>query len=152
MVPERIEREILIEAPVEVVWDVVTRPEHISRWFGDAVELELRPGGKAVLHFDGHGTIHGRVERVERPRLFSFRWVVDPDEELAEGNSTLVEFRLAAVGGSTRLTVVESGFADLARPDDEQQRHVDGHTRGWEIELGELHEYVMRRQRASADR
>ena len=49
MVPQRIEREILIEAPVDVVWDVVTQPEHISRWFSDSVELDLRPGGRALL-------------------------------------------------------------------------------------------------------
>ena len=145
MVPQRIEREILIEAPVEVVWSVVTEPEHISRWFSDAIELDLRPGGKAVLHWDGRGPVHGRVERVEPPHLFSFRWVVQPGAELADDNSTLVEFRLREEGEATRLTVVESGFADLGGPEEDNQEAYDGHTRGWAKELGELVDYLRRR-------
>jgi uncharacterized protein YndB with AHSA1/START domain len=152
MVPRRIEREVLIDAPVEVVWAVVTEPEHISRWFSDSVELDLRPGGEAVFQWKGEGSVPGRVERVEPPLFFSFRWVVEPAPGLAEGNSTLVEFSLTAEGGSTRLRVVESGFRDLAGPDDEKQRHFDGHRRGWELELGELAEYVAQRTRNPADR
>jgi uncharacterized protein YndB with AHSA1/START domain len=143
MIPQRIEREILIAAPVDVVWRVVTEPAHISRWFSDSVELDLRPGGKAVLHWDGRRTVHGRVERVEPPHFFSFSWVIDDALGTAEDNSTLVEFSIAAEGDSTRLTVVESGWRDLAVPDDEKERHVDGHRRGWELELGELEEYLQ---------
>jgi uncharacterized protein YndB with AHSA1/START domain len=143
MVPQRIEREILIEAPVDVVWAVVTEPEQISGWFSDSVELDLRPGGQAVLHWDKHGTVHGRVERVEPPRFFSFRWMAEQGPEFAEDNSTLVEFSLSAQGDSTRLTVVETGFRELAGPDDEKQRHVDSHTRGWELELGQLEAYLV---------
>jgi uncharacterized protein YndB with AHSA1/START domain len=151
MVPPRIEREILIDAPLDVVWAVVTEPEHIRGWFSDAVDLDLRPGGRAVLHWNGHGTFHGRVERVEPPHFFSFRWVVDPDQDIADENSTLVEFSLNAEGDSTRLRVVESGFQDLAGPEDERQRHFDGHRRGWESELGELAGYLGRRTRTEAD-
>jgi uncharacterized protein YndB with AHSA1/START domain len=151
MVPQRIEREILIEAPVDVVWAVVTDPEHISGWFSDSVELDLTPGGEVLLQWDGRGGVPGRVERVERPHLFSFRWAVGPDVP-GEEHWTLVEFRLSAEGDSTRLTVVESGFRDLAGPDDEKQQHVDSHTRGWKLELGHLEEYVAQRTGTPADR
>jgi uncharacterized protein YndB with AHSA1/START domain len=152
MIPERIEREILIDAPVEIVWAVVTEPEHISGWFSDTVEFDLRPGGKAVLHWDRYGTVHGRVERVEPPRLLRFRWALQPGVDLADDNSTLVEFSLRPEGEATRLTVVESGFRDFAGREEEKQRHVDSHRRGWELELGELEEYVARGARAPADR
>jgi uncharacterized protein YndB with AHSA1/START domain len=146
VIPQQIEREILIEAPVEVVWAVVTEPEHVSGWFSDSVELDLRPGGAMAVHWSGHGTVPGRVERVEPPQLFSFRWVVaQPGEELTEENSTLVEFRLRPEGDSTRLTVVESGFSDLAGAEDENQRHFEDHQQGWKKELGELVEYVGQR-------
>jgi uncharacterized protein YndB with AHSA1/START domain len=140
VVPQRIERDILIDAPVEIVWAVITEPEHISAWFSDSAEVELRPGGK--------------VERVEPPHFFSFRWVVprDPGADLTDDNSTLVEFSLRTEGDSTRLTVVESGFRDLAVPEDEKLRHVDSHRRGWGLELGELEEYVGQRTGTPADR
>src|SRR3954468_14616058 len=113
MVPGRIEREILIEAPVDVVWAVVTEPEHISGWFSEAVELDLTPGGAGRLHWSDAGGYHARVERVEAPRFFSFRWALEPGVELAEDSSTLVEFSLVAAGDATRLTAVESGFAHI---------------------------------------
>ena len=152
MVPERIEREILIHAPVDVVWAVVTEPEHISGWFSDAVELELHPGGRAELHWDGHGTVHGRIERVEPPHFFSFRWMLDAGRELSEDASTLVEFSLSAEGESTRLRVVETGFTNLAMPDAEKREHFDSHERGWDSELGELVQYAERESATRPDR
>jgi uncharacterized protein YndB with AHSA1/START domain len=154
MDPDRIEREILIEAPVDVVWAVVTEPEHIGGWFSDSAELDLRPGGKAVLRWDEYGAVHGRVERVEPPHFFSFRWVVPrtPGAEVTAGNATLVEFSLSPEGESTRLTVVESGFRGLEVPDDERRGHLDSHRRGWKQELGELADYAGQRTRTPADR
>jgi uncharacterized protein YndB with AHSA1/START domain len=146
MVPERIEREILIDAPLEVVWAVVTEPEQISGWFSDSAELELRPGGKATLHWDGHGSFQARVERVEPPHFFSLRWTTEPEQDLTDANSTLIEFTLSAEGDSTRLRMVESGFSDLAGPEDEKQGHFDAHQRGWDVELGDLEEYVGQRR------
>jgi uncharacterized protein YndB with AHSA1/START domain len=151
VIPDRIEREILIHAPVDVVWAVVTEPGHISGWFSDAVELELHPGGRADLYWDSHGTVHGRVERVEPPHFFSFRWMMDAGRELSEDNSTLVEFSLSAEGESTRLTVVETGFRDLAVPDGEKRAHFDSHNRGWDSELNELREYAERKSAAPAN-
>ena len=46
MVPDRIERETLINAPSERVWALITEAQHLGRWFGDAgAEIDLRPGG-----------------------------------------------------------------------------------------------------------
>jgi uncharacterized protein YndB with AHSA1/START domain len=153
MVPQRIEREIFIDAPVEVVWAVVTEPPHISGWFSDSVTLDLRPGGEMVLHWDGYGSVRGQVERVEPPHFFSFRWVVPrtPGADVASDNSTLVAFSLSAEGDATRLSVVESGFRDLAGPDGDKQGHVQSHRRGWELELGELEKYLRQRTRTPAD-
>ena len=154
MVPQEIEREIVIDAPVDVVWAVVTEPEHVARWFSDSAELELRPGGRVALRWDDFGTVRGRVERLEPPHFFSFRWVVPrvPGVDPTEDNATLVEFSLDAEGDSTRLTVVESGFPALAGPDEEKQGHADSHRRGWKIELGHLAEYVSRRTQTPGDR
>jgi hypothetical protein len=45
-VTDRIEREIVVAAPADRLWEVLTRPEHIGRWFeGMDVEMDLRPGG-----------------------------------------------------------------------------------------------------------
>ncbi len=115
---ERIEREIVIEAPPSVVWRVVTEPDQITRWFADHVTLEAVPGGRGSLVFDhpdrASSTFEVVVERVEPPRLFSFRWVHPEGETPAPGNSLLVEFTLTPIGDErTLLRVVESGLGLL---------------------------------------
>jgi uncharacterized protein YndB with AHSA1/START domain len=148
MVPESIEREVLIEAPVELVWSIVTEPEHVARWLSDSVQLDLRPGGSAVFIWEEHGSVGARVERVEPPHLFAFRWVnaggKSANQGVEEGNSTLVEFRLSAEGASTRLHVTESGFRQLDGSENENASHVENHLSGWDRELGELREYVAK--------
>jgi uncharacterized protein YndB with AHSA1/START domain len=73
MTADRIEREITIDAPQQRVWDVLTEAEHISNWFGDSTEIDLRPGGKIVFGWTEYGPHHARVEKVEAPGFFSYR-------------------------------------------------------------------------------
>jgi uncharacterized protein YndB with AHSA1/START domain len=133
MVPDRIEREILIAAPVQRVWELLTTAEHLRAWFADReARIDLRPGGAMVLGWAEHGTFHARVERVEPPRAFAFRWAAEsPGEAPRDGNSTLVEFTLAADGEGTRLRVVESGFRGLDVPPDAQEGYARQNTEGW---------------------
>jgi len=43
---DRIERTMTFHVPRELVWEAITQPESISKWFGDDTELELTPGGE----------------------------------------------------------------------------------------------------------
>jgi uncharacterized protein YndB with AHSA1/START domain len=144
---DRIEREVLIEAPVERVWQLVTQAEHLGTWFGDSgAEIDLRPGGAVSLSWREYGTAHGRVERLEEPSLVSYRWLakMESRDEPTPENSTLVEFTLDGDGDRTRLKVVESGFASLAISEDERRRKVESNTEGWRIETDELVEYATK--------
>src|ERR1035438_5726754 len=68
-----IEQEILIEAPVEVVWRTITEPDQMSQWFADRVDLVVEPGAHGYMQFgDQGGPVV--VETVEPPARFSFRW------------------------------------------------------------------------------
>ena len=143
MVPEQIEREVMVAAPIQRVWDVITRPEHVGSWFGDAgAEIDLRPGGAMTVTWGKHGTVHAVVERAEAPRVFAYRWARGADTPVRDGNSTRVEFTLTAEGDQTRLRVVESGFNQLEISPEEQARHAEGNTRGWRSELDELVAYA----------
>ena len=150
MVPDRIEQQILIDAPVEVVWEIVTDSAHVGGWFSDVAEIDLRPGGEARLTWKEHGVAHGQVEQVEPPKLFSFRWARPLGEVPRGGNSTLVEFTLTAEGDGTRLRVVESGFPELEGPEEEKAKYAEGNRQGWDAELDDLREYVSKHVRASA--
>jgi uncharacterized protein YndB with AHSA1/START domain len=143
MVPEQIEREVVIAALIERVWAVVTQPEHVGTWFGDAgAEIDLRPGGTILIHWKDYGTGYGIVERVEPPHVFAWRGALIGHTEVRADNSTVVEFTLTPEGGQTRLRVVESGFHTLALPADEAAKQAEGNVEGWRIKTEELAAYV----------
>lgn len=155
MVANSIEREIVIEAPVEVVWGVVTEPEQIVQWFTDTAEIDLRPGGDGVLTWDEKATTakttaHMRVQAVEKPHRFSFRWTHPEGAEPNEGNSTLVEFILTAEGEKTRLRVVESGMAGTDWSEEQKADFVRGHSGGWPRHLADLAEFAADRARTAS--
>jgi uncharacterized protein YndB with AHSA1/START domain len=145
---DSIEREVVIDAPVDRVWKLVTEAEHLGRWFGDAgAEVDLRPGGAMELRWSEYGASRGRIEAVEPPRLFAFRWApfTDPGgADPTDGNSTRVEFTLSEEGEATRLRVVESGFETLATSEEQRRHNVGSNTEGWKLELAELQDYATR--------
>jgi uncharacterized protein YndB with AHSA1/START domain len=151
VVPDAIEREVVIDAPPGVVWSIVTEARHLAGWFSDEAEIELRPGGRMLLTWRAHGTYEGRVETVDPPRRFAFRWQTR-DGDFSETNSTLVVMTLAAEETGTRLRVVESGFATLPWPDDARTRYADENAEGWLTELDELRAHVAQVVAASRDR
>jgi uncharacterized protein YndB with AHSA1/START domain len=143
---DRIETDVLIAAPLERVWKLMTSAEHLGRWFGNAgAEIDLRPGGALSLSWSGFGTFHGRVEAVEPPHRMAYRWLSAKDSraEPTAANSTLVEFTLAAEGDGTRVAVVESGFDGLDVHAADRAAALTSHTSGWNDELGELADYAL---------
>ena len=133
---DSIERTILIAAPIERVWDIVTTPEHIGRWFGDAGAE--RQGDVIKMRWEEYGEAELRVVRSEAPTVFAYRW----DANVAGIGDTLVEFTLATEGDRTRVTVVESGWTQLRTSAEEQARLREGNVRGWESEMGDLERYA----------
>jgi uncharacterized protein YndB with AHSA1/START domain len=137
--PDRIERTLQIAHPPGRVWTALTTAEGLGAWFGNEASIDLRPGGSARMSWTSSDTADMSIERVEEPTVFGFTWRIyglpadDP-------RRTYVEFTLEPVSGGTRLTVVESGFAQL--PDDVHSKAFDGNTEGWTNELGELVAYL----------
>lgn len=155
MIADQIERDILIEAPVDVVWRAVTEPDQIVLWFSDAAEIDLRTAGTGTLTWDQRATntpmtARISVEAVDRPRLFSFRWGHPEGEQPREGNSMLVAFTLTPEGEGTRLRVVESGLASLVWPEEQKVTYVDEHIHGWETHLASLRTYLNRQSGVSS--
>ena len=133
--PDRIERTVEIAHPPAKVWAALTTAEGLSAWFGQEATIDPRPGGSAWMKWDSGHTADMRVERVEEPTVFGFTWRIFglPEDD---PRRTYVEFTLEPAGAGTRLTVVESGFAQL--PEDVYRTAYDGNADGWRKELDEL--------------
>jgi uncharacterized protein YndB with AHSA1/START domain len=137
--PDRIERSIEIAHPPARVWAALTTAESLGTWFRNAATIDLRPGGAAQMTWTTGEKASMRIERVEEPTVFGFTWGINglPDDD---PRRTYVEFTLASTDTGTRLTVIESGFAQL--PEAAYRIAFEGNTEGWAHELGELVEYL----------
>jgi uncharacterized protein YndB with AHSA1/START domain len=137
--PDRIERIVELAHPPSAVWAALTTAEGLAAWFGNEAGIDLRPGGTAWMKWTDGPTADMRVERVEEPSVFGFTWHINglPEDD---PRRTYVEFTLEPTGTGTRLTVVESGFAQL--PGDAYHKAYDGNSQGWTSELGELAAYL----------
>ncbi len=137
--PDRIERTVELAHPPSKVWTALTTADGLAAWFGNEATIDLRLGGSGWMRWTEGFSVDMRVERVEEPTVFGFTWHINglPDDD---PRRTYVEFTLEPVGAGTRLTVVESGFAQL--PEDAYRSAYDGNVKGWASELGELVDYL----------
>jgi uncharacterized protein YndB with AHSA1/START domain len=149
MTSDSITREITINASPETVYDVVSRPEHIAEWFSDEADFEPIPDARGVLIWrdketNQATTIELTVVAADRPYLFAFGWV-SPDRQRATPTATdaiLVEFRITAEPGGTRLVVSESGLDAVDWDDVTRAAYAADHTEGWKNFLTRLRAYA----------
>ena len=141
-----IEREIHIDASPEVVFDVVSSPEHLREWWPDEAEFPAVPGGSGRIGFgdraQGGTWVRFTVVDAVPPRLFSFRWTHPEGEAAAPGNSFLVVFELEPVGGGTRLRMTETGFRERGWEAAVLGQQYREHEAGWDHFLPRLAPYV----------
>ena len=136
----------LFDAPRPLVFEAMTRPEHVKRWWGclddrysvPVCEIDLRPGGK--WRFVGKGPqgeygFHGVYREIVVPERVVFTEIYDPFPD-AESVVTSV---LTEEGGKTRLT------ATCVYPSQEVRDIVlqSGMTRGAGISYDKLEELVQ---------
>ncbi|WP_028926671.1 SRPBCC domain-containing protein [Pseudonocardia acaciae] len=145
----RIERELRIDATPEVVYEVISSPEHVREWWPDEAEFEPVPGATGTISFGDPAAPDAKVERftvveADPPRRFAFRWVYDKGESAAPGNSLLVTFDLVPSGEGTLLRFEETGFREhgweAAVLEETYLAHVDG----WNLFLPRLVTYANR--------
>ncbi len=101
--PDRIERELLIAASAEDVWDAITAPG----WLADEVELVLSPGGDAAFRDGDGGVKTGWVEDVCAPERLAFWWAIDGEP------ATRVELTVTEGEELTLVRVVETRPLEL---------------------------------------
>ncbi|HYV20021.1 MAG TPA: SRPBCC family protein [Verrucomicrobiae bacterium] len=114
---DRIEKEIVLRAPLPRVWRAITDTKEFGAWFGVSLDGAFAAGrpirGRITIPGYEHVTMEVTVEKLEPQTYFSWRWhpaAIDPKVDYSKEPTTLVEFRFAEVPEGTRLTVVESGF------------------------------------------
>ena len=104
----------LFDAPRHLIFEAMTKPEHVRRWWGSldsrytllVCEIDLRVGG--AWRFVGRGphgeyAFHGVYHEIAPPDRLVYTELFEPHPE-----GSLVTTILAEEGGKTRMTVTAS--------------------------------------------
>jgi uncharacterized protein YndB with AHSA1/START domain len=156
--PDRIEKVILLRAPLRRVWRAVSDAKEFGKWFGVEFEGPFVAGqamkGKIVptkvdpvvakLQEPLEGTpFDWTVEKIEPESLISFRWhpfAIEKGHDYSREPTTSVVFSLKEVEGGTQLTLTESGFKAI--PLERRAKAFAANQGGWEHQAKLIEKYL----------
>jgi len=120
----------IYDTTVEDMWDAITTPERLARWFLP-VEGDLKLGGRYQLV----GNAGGTITRCDRPQALDLTW------EFA-GATSWVNLRLAPERKKTRLTLQHIAHKDgIGR--EHLEKYGPGATGiGWDLALHGLKQHL----------
>lgn len=157
---DRIEKQAVLRAPRERVWQAISDANEFGTWFGIEFEAPFSRGSTVPARIvptkvdaevaksqEPHaGTpFEIRIERIEPEWLFSFRWHPYEPETGADFDSapsTLVEFMLEDHPDGTLLTITESGFDRI--PLAKRAEAFASNEQGWTIQATLIGKYLAR--------
>jgi uncharacterized protein YndB with AHSA1/START domain len=125
---DRIEKKVLLRAPLKRVWRAIADSNEFGTWFGLKFDGPFIQGASlrgvivpstvnpeiAAVEKPHEGVVFDiTIEKIEPERLFAFRWhphAVKRDVDYSAEPTTLVVFTLEGVADGVLLTITESGF------------------------------------------
>ena len=135
--------EVQIAAPPDRVFEAITDPTQLLRWWGQQGIYhgtkwctDVRPGGQwrceGVSDKDGSAYhVSGEYLEVDPPRLLAHTWVASWSGPM----KTVVRWELEAAEGGTRIRLHHSGFTGAPAA-------AKGHYDGWQRVLGWMQAFV----------
>jgi uncharacterized protein YndB with AHSA1/START domain len=158
MNPDRIEKEVLLKAPLDRVWRAISDADEFGRWFGVRFDGPFVPGTSVV------GTItpttvdedvakaqqpHAgkadawHIVAVEPPRRLAFRWHpfgVEDGVDYSNEPTTLVEFTLEDTSDGVLLRIEESGFEAITA--ERRRSAFESNSEGWSAQTELVRKYL----------
>jgi uncharacterized protein YndB with AHSA1/START domain len=148
-VPDRIEKQIDIAAPVSRVWRALTDHREFGEWFRVKIDAPFTAGQVSRGHITWPGYEHLKwealIQKIEPQTYFSFQWhpyAIDAKQDYSDEPMTLVEFHLEKSTKGSLLKVVESGFDKLSVVRRSVAFLKNGE--GWGQQMTNIEEYVAK--------
>lgn len=140
---DTIQREIIINALKEKVYNAISNPKEVTKWFPETLEGHYKVGEQPIFGFGEHGKNQIYITAAQPNEYFAFRWVPGANHFLGDVlkvPNTLVEFHIAEqADGTCKVTLTESGFAML--PPELMDSAFKQNSGGWEFMLSRLEKY-----------
>jgi len=160
MSSDRIEKKVLLHAPLKRVWTGLADSKEFGTWFGMKFDGQFVSGAlmrgvivptkvnaevaTAQQKYEGL-LVEITIEKMEPERLFSFRWhpyAIEPGVDYSAEPTTLIEFVLEEMKDGVLLTVTESGFDQI--PLERRAKAFTANEQGWGMVLKLIEEYFVR--------
>jgi uncharacterized protein YndB with AHSA1/START domain len=135
-----IEKEVVVKAPPDEVWNALTNAEELTRWFPVHARIEGGAGGTIWLSWGGGTEGRAPITAWEPHRRFGWTESRGP-VRLA------VDFHLSPRDGGTVVRLVQSGFGD--GPDWDAEYHMT--QGGWSYFVEHLRWYLERHRGTPRD-
>ncbi|HEY2504520.1 MAG TPA: SRPBCC family protein [Mycobacterium sp.] len=155
---DRIEKRVVLRAPLDRVWRAVSDAEEFGRWFGVRFDGPFVEGASITAaiapttvdeevakrqepHAGAKST--WQVVAIEPQRRFAYRWhpfAVDPDVDYGSEPTTLVEFTLSETDDGVLLTITESCFDAIPRA--RRSASFEANSEGWAIQTELVRRYT----------
>jgi uncharacterized protein YndB with AHSA1/START domain len=157
---DRIEKRVVLRAPLDRVWRAISDAEEFGRWFGVRFDGPFVAGASVIAAItptvvddevakrqEAHEGVKSawQVVAIEPKRRFAYRWhpfAIDPHIDYDQEPTTLVEFTLAETPDGVLLTIVESGFDTI--PDARRAASLEANSEGWAIQADIVRRYLTR--------
>jgi uncharacterized protein YndB with AHSA1/START domain len=105
-----IERELVIAASPETVWELLVDPAKSATWMGMQSWSVPEPGGLYRVEIIPGNVARGEYLELDAPRRLVFTWGWEADGNPVPPGSSTVEFELIPDGDGTRVRFVHSGL------------------------------------------
>jgi len=155
---DRIEKEVLLKAPLDRVWRAIGHADEFGQWFGVRFDGPFEPGAsltgvitptavdddvaKAQEPHAGKADTW-QIVAVEPQRRLAFRWHpygVEDGVDYSKAPTTLVEFTLEDTADGVLLRIVESGFQAI--PAERRQSAFESNSEGWSAQTELIRKYL----------
>ncbi len=79
----------------EVVWEAITDPDHLAKWYMTKAKIEGRPGG-SIDFWSGPSQFHvtGKIRVWDPPTVLEYEWNVEPRPELPKGEKSVLRWEI----------------------------------------------------------
>jgi len=158
MIKDRIEKEVVLRAPLDRVWKAISDADEFGQWFGVRFDGPF-VAGASVTGVITPTTVDEEIARLQEPhagksdiwqivaiepqRRLAFRWhpyAVEPGTDYSQEPTTLVEFTLTEIDDGVLLRIVESGFENI--PADRRVAAFEGNSEGWAKQTELVRKYL----------
>ncbi|WP_042149485.1 SRPBCC domain-containing protein [Paucisalibacillus sp. EB02] len=102
-VKESIKREVVVNAPLEKVWDALTKEEHLNKWYTKEAMIDFRVGGKGYMNHGWGSTSEGVYTEIEPMKRFilqgsdgDFRTITEINE-VENGVKVSIEYQASFI-------------------------------------------------------